>query len=208
MEPPPNFSLLPPVYDVHEQALDEVEENRRARNVNALIEAVYPGLDSDNLPDEYFAERAILTLANESVRRINDMAAERLSGETNEYLSVDSSEGVADSIMFEQKFLNFLNFSGIPPHRIVLKVGTPIVTIQNLNSEAGLCNGTRFRVVSLRDRSIEVNIMSGPFKGKKVFIPRIVFNSEDDVVKCFSRIRMGKSKLALFGLVTCRSRSI
>ncbi|POM60415.1 Helitron helicase-like protein [Phytophthora palmivora] len=49
------------------------------------------------------------------------MVSERLSGETKEYLSVDSLEGVADPNMFEPEFLNSLNFSGIPPHRIVLK---------------------------------------------------------------------------------------
>ncbi|POM80919.1 Helitron helicase-like protein [Phytophthora palmivora] len=82
--------------------------------------------------------------------------------------------------MFEPEFLNSLNFSGIPPHRIVLKVGTPIIMIRNLNSDAGLCNGTRLRVVSLRERSIEATIISGPFKGKRVFIPRIIFYNEDD----------------------------
>ncbi|EEY60735.1 helitron helicase-like protein [Phytophthora infestans T30-4] len=180
MEPPPSFRLLPPADEEHERDLDEVEEDRRVRNVNALIDAVYPGVDTENLPDEYFVERAILAPTNASVRRINDMVAERLSGETKEYLSVDSLEGVADANMFEQEFLNSLNFSGIPPHRIVLKVGTPIIMIRNLNGDAGLCNGTRLRVVSLRERSIEASIMSGPFKGKKVFIPRIVFYSEDD----------------------------
>ncbi|OWY97934.1 Helitron helicase [Phytophthora megakarya] len=84
--------------------------------------------------------------------------------------------------MFEQEFLNSLNFSGIPLHRIVFffKVGTPIIMSRNLNSDTGLCNGTRLRVVSLRERSIEATIMSGPFKGKTVFIPRIIFYSEDD----------------------------
>ncbi|OWZ18701.1 Helitron helicase [Phytophthora megakarya] len=52
--------------------------------------------------------------------------------------------------------------------------------IRNLNSDAGLCNGTWLRVVSLRERSIEAIIMSGPLKGKTVFIPRIIFYSEDD----------------------------
>ncbi|OWY99996.1 LOW QUALITY PROTEIN: Helitron helicase [Phytophthora megakarya] len=79
--------------------------------------------------------------------------------------------------MFEQEFLN-------------------IIMIRNLNSDAGrcsgtrlrvvslrerrLCNGTWLRVVSLRERSIEATIMSGPFKGKTVFIPCITFSSEDD----------------------------
>ncbi|OWZ22794.1 Helitron helicase [Phytophthora megakarya] len=108
------------------------------------------------------------------------MVAERLTGERKEYLSVDSVEGVADPNIFEQEFLNSLNFSGILPHRIVFKVGTLIIMIRNLNSDAGLCNGTWLRVVSLRERSIQATIMSGPFKGMMVFIPRIIFYSEDD----------------------------
>ncbi|POM72707.1 LOW QUALITY PROTEIN: Helitron helicase-like protein, partial [Phytophthora palmivora] len=108
MEAPPNFNLLPPT------------ETPPDRNAKAQCQCayVYPGVGDDNLPDEYFVERANLAPTNASVRRINDMVSERLSGETKEYLSVDSLEGVADPNMFEQEFLNSLNFSGIPPHRI------------------------------------------------------------------------------------------
>ena len=164
MEAAPIFSLLPAMESSTDPDIDDPELSRRKRTINALIDAVYPGVDDDNLPDEYFVERAILAPTNASVRRLNDMVAERLSGETKEYLSVDSLEGVADPNMFEPEFLNSLNFSGIPPHRIVLKVGAPVIMIRNLNSDAGLCNGTRLRVVSLRERSIEATIMSGPFK--------------------------------------------
>ncbi|POM77194.1 LOW QUALITY PROTEIN: Helitron helicase-like protein [Phytophthora palmivora] len=121
MEAPPNFNLLYPTETSSDRGVDDPDEDRRKRNVNALIDAVYPGVGDDNLPDEYFVERAILAPTNASVRRINDMVSERLSGETKEYLSVDSLEGVADPNMFEPEFLNSLNFSGIPPHRIVLK---------------------------------------------------------------------------------------
>ncbi|POM79144.1 Helitron helicase-like protein [Phytophthora palmivora] len=180
MEAPPNFNLLPPTETLSDRSVHDLDEERRKRNVNDLIDAVYPGVGDDNPPDEYFVERAILAPTNASVRRINDMVSERRSGETKEYLSVDSLEGVADPNMFEPEFLNSLNFSVIPPHLIVLKVGTPIITIRNLNSDAGLCNGTRLRVVSLCERSIEATIMSGPFKGKRVFILRIIFYNEDD----------------------------
>ncbi|POM77521.1 Helitron helicase-like protein [Phytophthora palmivora] len=49
------------------------------------------------------------------------MVAEHLSGETKEYLSNDSLEGPGDESLFEPEFLNSLNFSGIPPHKMVLK---------------------------------------------------------------------------------------
>ncbi|POM79309.1 LOW QUALITY PROTEIN: Helitron helicase-like protein [Phytophthora palmivora] len=151
MEAPPNFNLLPPTEAPSDRGVDDPDEDRRKRNVNVLIDAVYPGVGDDNLLDEYFVERAILAPTNASVRRINDKVAECLSGETKEYLSVDS-----------------------------LEVGTPIIMIRNLNSDAELRNGTRLRVVSLRERSIEAAIMSGPFKGKRVFIPHIIFYNEDD----------------------------
>ncbi|OWY91676.1 LOW QUALITY PROTEIN: Helitron helicase [Phytophthora megakarya] len=177
IEAPPNFNLLPATELPLEEGDTNPDDDRRERNVNALIDAVYPGVGDDNLQDEYFVVRAILAPTNASVRRINEMVAKRLTGETKEYLS--PRRGCRPN-MFKQEFLNSLNFSGIPPHRIVLKVGTPIIMIRNLNSDAGLCNGTRLRVVSLRGRSIEATIMSGPFKGKTVFIPRIIFYSEVD----------------------------
>ncbi|OWZ05884.1 Helitron helicase [Phytophthora megakarya] len=48
--------------------------------------------------------------------------------------------------------------------------------IRNLNSDAGLCNGTRLRVVSLRERSIEATIIEDddkefPFKLRRKQFP-------------------------------------
>ncbi|KAK1938048.1 hypothetical protein P3T76_009198 [Phytophthora citrophthora] len=68
----------------------------------------------------------------------------------------------------------------MPPHKMVLKVGTPIM-IRNLNSDEGLCNGTRLRVVSSREKCIDATIMSGTRRGQRVFIPRIVLLSDDEV---------------------------
>ncbi|POM71930.1 LOW QUALITY PROTEIN: Helitron helicase-like protein [Phytophthora palmivora] len=146
MEAPPNFNLLPST----KRLLTEV-----------LVNMMRTGK----------CEIAILAPTNANVRRVNDTVAKCHPGEIKEYLYVDSLKGVADPNMFEPKFLNSLHFSGIPPHRIVLKIRTPIIMIRKLNNDAGLCNGTRRRVVSLRERSIEATIMLGPFKGKRVFIP-------------------------------------
>ncbi|KAK1938047.1 hypothetical protein P3T76_009197 [Phytophthora citrophthora] len=75
----PNFALLPPIMSVSEHKSDD---DRRTRNVHALIDAVYPGVEGADLPDEYFVNRAILAPTNASVRRINGLVAERLSEET------------------------------------------------------------------------------------------------------------------------------
>ncbi|OWZ05883.1 Helitron helicase [Phytophthora megakarya] len=80
MEVPPNFNLLPATEVHFEVGETNPEDDRRERNVNALIDAVYPGVGDDNLQDEYFVDRAILAPTNASVRRINEMIAERLTG--------------------------------------------------------------------------------------------------------------------------------
>ena len=41
------------------------------------------------------------------------------------------------------ELLNTLLPSGLPPHKLVLKVGAPIVFIRNLNRDQGIMNGTR-----------------------------------------------------------------
>ncbi|POM61620.1 Helitron helicase-like protein [Phytophthora palmivora] len=44
MEAPPNFNLLPPTESSADRGFDDPDEDRRKRNVNALIDAVYPGV--------------------------------------------------------------------------------------------------------------------------------------------------------------------
>ncbi|OWY90608.1 Helitron helicase, partial [Phytophthora megakarya] len=69
-------------------------------------------------------------------------------------------EDPGDESLFEPEFLNSLNFSIIPPHQMVLKVGTSIIMICNLNHDDSLCNGTRLRVVALHDKCIDLTIMN------------------------------------------------
>ncbi|KAL8488443.1 hypothetical protein ACS0TY_024642 [Phlomoides rotata] len=40
-------------------------------------------------------------------------------------------------------YLNSIKCYGLPNHRLVLKVGVPIMSIRNIDPKSGLCNGTR-----------------------------------------------------------------
>ncbi|OWZ19450.1 Helitron helicase [Phytophthora megakarya] len=59
MEAPPNFNLLAAVEVPLEEDNTTPDGDRRERNDNALINAVYPGVGDANLQDENFVDRAI-----------------------------------------------------------------------------------------------------------------------------------------------------
>ncbi|GJY64327.1 ATP-dependent DNA helicase PIF1-like protein [Tanacetum coccineum] len=77
------------------------------------------------------------------------------------YLSCDSIEKICkganiDQSVFSPEFINGLKFSGIPNHKLVLKVSVPIMLLRNIDQSNGLCNGTRLQVVRF-SRGYEAN---------------------------------------------------
>jgi ATP-dependent DNA helicase PIF1 len=62
--------------------------------------------------------------------------------------------------------------AGLPPHRLLLNVGFPIILLWNLDSPK-LCNGTRLCVKKMLGNVIEVTVLTGTGEGETVFIPWI-----------------------------------
>jgi len=124
---------------------------------------------------ELIGKRAILCPKNEATFRINDSIIGRLDTEEREYLSIDSveSENQEDSINYPVEFLNKQTPSGMPRHKLRLKVGAVIMLLRNLQPREGLCNGTRLIVKQLSANLIEAEHIVGEREGKRVFIPRI-----------------------------------
>ena len=77
----------------------------------------------------------------------------RIGGDQREYLSFDTVD-CADGCMYPTEFLNSLVLSGMAPHRLLLKVGCPLILVRNLQPAQGLCNGTRLRCVALERYSL------------------------------------------------------
>ncbi len=178
---------LPPQHDLEEdwiQLLEPLLLPVDMRTKKNLIEFVYPDLMNNFSNPIYFKQRVILAPKNEDVDEINDAILETMPGPTKEYLNAESIVNIQETnvdanVLFPVEFLNSLKMGSIAHHRLVLKKGTPIMLLHNLNVSAGLCNGTILIVKELGQGVLEAEIIIGTHVGDRVFIPRI-FN---DTVK-------------------------
>lgn len=65
----------------------------------------------------------------------------------------------------------------MPPHRLALKVGVPVILLRNLDASSGLCNGTRLIIRRLARRLIVAEIVGGSHAGTVLNISRITTSS-------------------------------
>ncbi|KAI3510469.1 hypothetical protein L1887_17487 [Cichorium endivia] len=114
--------------------------------IGSLIEFVYPSfLEEFNNPN-YFQDRAILAPKNDVVQQINERLLSLFPGEEKEYLSSDSlcqSEFLNDTFneeLYSPDVLNGLKLSGLPNHKLLLKVDVPVMLLRNIDQKNGLCN--------------------------------------------------------------------
>ncbi|XP_022040106.1 uncharacterized protein LOC110942639 [Helianthus annuus] len=119
--------------------------------IQSLIDFVYPSVLDRFKDRDYFCERAILAPKNEVVHGINDRLLALFPGEEVEYLSSDR----------------------LPNHRLVLKLGVPVMLLRNIDQQNGLCNGMHLQITHLGKRVIEAEILSGGNVGLRTYIPRI-----------------------------------
>ncbi|XP_076927469.1 uncharacterized protein LOC143591031 [Bidens hawaiensis] len=150
-----------------------------------LIQFVYPNILNNSQDPTYFQQRGLLAPTNEVVHEINDRLLELFHGDPVEYLSSDSVsksdyiDGNVDPTLYSTEILNGLKISGLPNHKLILKVGVPVMLLRNIDQKKGLCNGTRLQVVSLCTHVIEVKVLSGTNTGERISIPRVALTPSD-----------------------------
>jgi ATP-dependent DNA helicase PIF1 len=98
-------------------------------------------------------------------------------GESKEYLSCDSilkcdNDVGVDCRWITTEFLNDIKCSGLPNHKLNLKIGVVIMLMRNINVSSGLCNGTRLIVNYMGTNVIGAQIVTGTNIGDVVYISR------------------------------------
>ena len=166
----------------------EIERDTRKKpmgeldSMKKLVEAVFPNL-TDNLADaEWLTGRSILTATNRERHRINKAMVNMSPGEEVNLHSADSVDNEQDARSFSVEYLNTLEPTGLPTHKLTLKKGVPIMLIRNLDPANGLCNGTRmiFDHMSPNKRVMFCKLkdeVTGRFN--LVAIPRIVLRPKE-----------------------------
>ena len=105
----------------------------------------------------------------------------KLPGELIESFSVDSCIEDDDQAIYDESFLNRINTSGLPPHRLALKKSACIILIKNLDVKNGHVNGRRYIITEMTRRLIECRKLNGG-DNAELLIPRIPIISIDSIL--------------------------
>ena len=116
---------------------------------------------------------AILSTTNKNVDLINDICLNKHLGDVIISESADEIDQDGSDILYPVEFLNSLQPSGMPPHRLMTKIGAPVILLRNLNPSQGLCNGTRLEIVNVQKYIITAKILTGSHRNDITMIPRI-----------------------------------
>jgi hypothetical protein len=124
---------------------------------------------------DYLRERCILSPLNTSVTTVNATINNMLPGNDIVLLSDDGifDEPYGVHIDAPPEILNRIDINSWPHHVLTLRPGSVAIVLRNLSPE--LHNGTRVVIQRMDQYCIEARIITGPYKGEQVLIPRIKF---------------------------------
>jgi hypothetical protein len=146
-------------------------------NLPKFIDSVYENLQENAFNADYMKNRAILAAKNDEVDRINNIVLDNFPGDKYQYFSADSIvETEQNNNFFTTEYLNSISVSGVPPHKLVLKIGCPIMLLRNTNPAMKLCNGTRLIIKKLQPHVIEAEVFGS---SRRVFIPKMSISPSD-----------------------------
>ncbi|GFT45399.1 ATP-dependent DNA helicase [Trichonephila clavipes] len=152
-----------------------------------LLSKVYPNIKQNFKDQDWLSHRAILASRNDVVEKLNVTIQKRLPGQKYAYEFIDCILNDDEAVQYPIEFLNSIQTPDLQAHNLILKVGTPIILIRNID-ESRLCNGTRLIVKKMMQHVIQATVLTGCAKGEDVFIQRIPIIPSDNTIQ-FKRIQ-------------------
>jgi hypothetical protein len=156
-------------------------------SVDEVGKKVFPNIRQNFIKADWLCERAILAARNDTVEMVNIQAQNFIPGPEHSYKSMDSVLKEDDAVQYPTEFLNSIHTPELQVHNLILKVGSPIMLIRNIDAPR-LCNGTRLIVKQLLRHVIQATVLTGCAKGEDVFIPRIPIIPSEETIP-FKRVQ-------------------
>ncbi|KAL0662277.1 hypothetical protein Bca4012_099114 [Brassica carinata] len=108
--------------------------------LEGVVDATYGEINKPMDSQTSYTDKAILTPRNETVDEINAYTISRTDGVSRDYFSSDSFELLdttsdQNDTLYSVEYLNSLEFSGLPLHKLTLKVGAPVMLLRNINQK-------------------------------------------------------------------------
>ncbi len=94
----------------------------------------------------WFASWAIVCPRNRDVREINELMVKKIPGDSKVFLSSNQLLEDDEGHTYSPEDLASLQPPGWPPHKLELKINTPVMLLRNLDPSAGHVNGSRYIV--------------------------------------------------------------
>ena len=118
---------------------------------------------------------------NGSVRSINSICIRRFPGNRKEYCPFNSVCYGTNASHFPTEFLDCVEVSGLPPHKLELKKGSIMMMMMRNLDPPRLCHGTRLIIEELHENLLAGKIITSAFKDEIVLTPRVkLMLSEND----------------------------
>ncbi|CAN6720129.1 unnamed protein product [Malus baccata var. baccata] len=104
--------------------------------IKVMVSVVYTDFMTNFQDLPYLKERVIVAPRNDTAAKINDFLLGMVPSESRTYLSFDSVSSSTENlenldVLYPTEFLNQLDLPGLPHHKLVLKVGPPMMLIRN-----------------------------------------------------------------------------
>ncbi|POS85882.1 hypothetical protein EPUL_002865, partial [Erysiphe pulchra] len=133
----------------------------------------------------FFRERAVLSSRNDEVDKFNDNLSHLIGANYHSYYSLDTTQNdqsrhVSD---YTPEFLRTVSGQGLPPGKLTLHVGMPVMLLRNYYSREGLINGCRLIITRLYNHCVKARITSADprFDGNEHIISRINLSCDENL---------------------------